>query len=38
MRERVEAQGGRFAIHSMPDGGVMVSAVIPVDATAPEGV
>jgi two-component system sensor histidine kinase TtrS len=38
MRERVEALGGHFAIHGIPDGGVMVSAVIPVDATAQEGV
>jgi signal transduction histidine kinase len=38
MRERVEALGGHFAIHGMPESGVTVSAVIPVDATAQEGV
>jgi signal transduction histidine kinase len=38
MRERVEALGGHFAIHGMPDGGVTVCAVIPMDASAQEGV
>jgi two-component system sensor histidine kinase TtrS len=36
MRERVEALGGHFTIQGMPDGGVTVSAMIPVAATAPE--
>jgi two-component system sensor histidine kinase TtrS len=36
MRERVEALGGHFTIHGIPDGGVTVSAMIPVTATAPE--
>jgi signal transduction histidine kinase len=34
MRERVEALGGHLAIDSKPDGGVRVSAMIPVAAAA----